>query len=36
VEEKAEYRRNAQVIIDNVRERGIFKTRKPEGKGGDH
>jgi tRNASer (uridine44-2'-O)-methyltransferase len=28
--------RNALEIVESVRERGIFKTRRPEGKAGDH
>ena len=27
---------NVAEIIKNVRHRGMFKTRKPEGKGADH
>jgi len=35
-EEEAEAMCNAERIVDNVRERGGFKTRKPEGKADDH
>ncbi|CAA7268623.1 unnamed protein product [Cyclocybe aegerita] len=27
---------NVEVIVDNVKERGLFKARKPEGKAGEH
>jgi hypothetical protein len=36
VEEDAEFMQNAEVIVHNTRERGVFKTRKPEGNKGDH
>ena len=28
--------RNVEEIIEDVRKRGQFKTRRPEGKAGDH
>ncbi|KAF6756478.1 DUF1613 domain-containing protein [Ephemerocybe angulata] len=31
-----EARANAQEIVDDVRNRGVFKSRKPEGKAGEH
>ncbi|KAI0963810.1 hypothetical protein AcW1_000783 [Taiwanofungus camphoratus] len=34
--EVEEVRRRVEQIIENVRERGLFKTRRPEGKAGDH
>lgn len=34
--EKDVGRNNVEGILDDVRERGIFKTRKPEGKAGNH
>ena len=34
--EEAEAMRNAERIVDNVRERGVFETRKAEGKVDDH
>lgn len=30
------FKANAEDIVRNVRERGMFKTRRPEGKAGDH
>jgi len=35
-EEEDEAKRRVESILESVRERGIFKTRKPEGKAGDH
>lgn len=34
--EKDEGQENVQAILESVRERGIFKTRTPEGKAGNH
>lgn len=31
-----EYRERTVAIVDEVRRRGMFKTRRPEGKAGDH
>jgi tRNASer (uridine44-2'-O)-methyltransferase len=35
-EEEDEAKRRVESILESVRERGIFKTRKPEGQAGDH
>ena len=35
-EEKEKERCNALEIVERVRERGIFKARRPEGKARDH
>lgn len=35
-EDRAERRRNVEEIIEAVRTRGVFKTRRPEGKAGEH
>lgn len=35
-EEVEQARRNALDIIEEVGRRGIFQTRRPEGKAGDH
>ena len=35
-EEMEKMRRNSSEIVNEVRERGIFKPRRPEGNAGDH
>jgi tRNASer (uridine44-2'-O)-methyltransferase len=34
--EEGEASENVMKIIEGVKNRGLFKTRKPEGKAGDH
>lgn len=35
-DENEEYKERAVSIVEDVRRRGLFKTRRPEGKAGDH
>jgi hypothetical protein len=35
-QQEEEAKRNVTTILNNVRERGLFKSRQPEGKARDH